>query len=46
MGSDYETKITAANLVIVGNHPRAKKTLAGILAKEERSLLHRLLSRK
>ena len=35
-GSDYETKITAANLVILGNHPRVRKTLAAILAKEKR----------
>ena len=46
VGSDYETKITAANLVIVGKHPRAKKTLAAILAKEKRSLIHRPFSRK
>ena len=46
VGSDYETKITAANLVILGNHPRARKSLAGILAKEERALLHRLIPKK
>ena len=46
VGSDYKTKITAANLVIVGNHPRAKKTLAGILSKEERALFHRPISRR
>ena len=41
VGSDYQTKITAANLVIVGHHPRAKKGLAAILAKDERALFHR-----
>ena len=38
VGSDYETKITAANLVILGNHPRVRKNLAAILAKEKREL--------
>ena len=37
-GSDYKTKITAANLVIVGKHPRVRKTLAAILAKEKHAL--------
>ena len=37
-GTDYQTKITAANLVILGNHPRVQKTLAGILAKEKHAL--------
>ena len=37
-GSDYKTDLTAANLVIVGNHPRARKGLAAILAKEKRAL--------
>jgi hypothetical protein len=42
-GTDYQTKITAADLVILGNHPRVKKSLAAILAKEKRALAkHRL----
>jgi hypothetical protein len=36
-GSDYQTRITAANLVILGNHPRVRKTLSAILAKEKRA---------
>ena len=37
-GSDYVTKITAANLVILGKHARVRKDLAAILADEKRSL--------
>jgi hypothetical protein len=44
VGSDYETKITAANLVIVGKHPRVRKELAAILAKEKRALAKNRLS--
>jgi hypothetical protein len=40
-GSDYQTKITAANLVILGNHPRVQKTLAAILAKEKHARARR-----
>ena len=38
IGSDYKTKITAANLVIVGKNARVRKDLAAILAKEKRGL--------
>jgi hypothetical protein len=44
VGSDYETTITAANLVIVGTHARARKELAAILAKEKRALTKNRLS--
>ena len=37
VGTDYVTKITAANLVIQGSHPHVRKTLAAILAKEKRA---------
>ncbi len=40
-GSNYETKITAANLVILGKHAHVRKDLAAILAKEKRLLASR-----
>ncbi len=44
-GSDYNTTITAANLVIVGKHSWARKVLAGLLAKENRLLAKNQLTR-
>ena len=36
-GSDYTTELTASNLVIFGHNAKAKKTLAGIIARENRA---------